>query len=72
MKDVSFLQKPWMTKALDEIPHGSNVVIDGSNHVYIDNDIISIIDEFLEVCDERNIKCEIVRSTLAHNNFFKV
>jgi MFS superfamily sulfate permease-like transporter len=72
MKDVSFLQKPWMTKALDEIPHGSSVVIDGSNHVYIDNDIISIIEEFLEVCDERNIKCEIVRSTLAHNNFFKV
>ncbi len=71
MKDISFLEKPSMIKILSEIPDNSNVIIDGSNHVYIDYDIIVIIQEFLEVCEERNINCQIERSTFALNSFFK-
>lgn len=71
MKDVSFLQKPRMTEVLDSIPNNSTVIIDGSNHVYIDQDIIAIIEEFVGVCNKRNIKCEVVKSSLAMNQYFR-
>lgn len=71
LKDVSFLQKPVMKKMLDEIPNGSSLIIDGSNHVEVDNDIIVIIEEFLEVCKERKIDCEIIKASTAINPFFK-
>jgi len=70
-KDVSFLQKPVMEKMLDEIPRGSSLIIDGSNPVQIDHDIIVIIEEFLEVCKERKIDCEIIKDSTALNPFFK-
>jgi MFS superfamily sulfate permease-like transporter len=71
MKDVSFLSKPEMMKIFSEIPSGSAVVIDGTNHVNIDNDVIVIIEDFLEVCSERNIKYELLKSSFAINPFFK-
>lgn len=71
MKDVSFMNKPEVNCILSEIPEGSNVTIDGSNHVYIDNDIIVLIQDFLEVSKERNINCDIIRSNFAMNPFFK-
>lgn len=71
MKDVSFLQKPLMTDILDQIPEGASVVIDGSNHYYVDNDIVAIIEEFVEVAPEKGIKCEIIKSSLAIHPFFK-
>jgi MFS superfamily sulfate permease-like transporter len=71
LKDVSFLKKPVMKKLLDGIPNNSSLIIDGSNPVEIDNDIIVIIEEFLEVCKERNIDCEIVKESTAISPFFK-
>ena len=71
MKDVSFLSKPNITKILNEIPEGSNVVIDGSSHLHVDDDIVAIIEDFLEVTDERKINCKIMRSSYAMNPFFK-
>jgi MFS superfamily sulfate permease-like transporter len=71
MKDVSFLQKPFMKKTLYKIPPGSSVVIDGSSHLRVDDDVISIIQEFQEASEERNVKCEIIKSSLALNRFFK-
>ncbi|MFI5390884.1 MAG: SulP family inorganic anion transporter [Bacteriovoracales bacterium] len=71
LKDVSFLNKPVMKKLLDGIPNNSSLIIDGSNPVDIDNDIIVIIEEFLEVCKERNIDCEIIKESTAINPFFK-
>ncbi|MCB9091452.1 MAG: SulP family inorganic anion transporter [Halobacteriovoraceae bacterium] len=71
MKDVSFLQKPLMQNILQEIPQGAFVVIDGSNHLQIDRDIIGMIEDFVETSEERSIKCEIVKSSLAMNEYFK-
>jgi len=71
MKDVSFLNKPEMTQILSQIPNNSFVVIDGTNHVSIDNDVIAIIEDFMGVTGERNIKCEILKSSFAINPFFK-
>jgi len=71
VKDISFLQKPLMAKILSEIPENSNLVIDGSNHIYVDNDIIALIEEFMEVCEERKISYRIQKSSLAINEFFK-
>ncbi len=71
MKDTSFMNKPQVNLILAGIPKGSNVIIDGSNHVYIDNDIIVLIQDFLEVARERKINCDIIRSNFAMNPFFK-
>ncbi len=71
IKDVSFLNKPKVLSIFEKIPPGSNVTIDGSNHVYIDNDIIAIIKDFLEVSNDRRIKCQIIKSSYAINSFFK-
>lgn len=71
MKDVSFLHKPKMKEILDSIPDGANVIIDGSNHLRVDNDIVAIIKEFLESAKDKNITCEIKKSTFALNDFFK-
>lgn len=71
MKDVSFLDKPKVIHIFDQIPRGSSVTIDGSNHIYVDNDVIVIIQDFLEVAIERDIQCQIIKSTFAINPFFK-
>lgn len=71
MKDASFLQKPKITKILSEIPNSSKVKIDGSNNVFVDNDIIVIIEDFLAVCKERDITCVIEKSPIAINAFFR-
>ncbi len=71
LKDVSFLNKPEMIEILSHIPKGSKVIIDGTNHLYVDNDIIVIIEDFMKASEEREITFEILKSTFAINPFFK-
>ncbi len=71
LKDVSFLKKPVLEKMLAEIPNGSSLIIDGSSSIQIDQDIIVIIEEFLEVCEERKINCELIKDSTALHPFFK-
>lgn len=71
MKDVSFLQKPAMTQIFETIPEGASVVIDGSNHYYVDNDVVAIIEDFVESCPDKNIQCEIIKSSLAIHPYFR-
>jgi len=43
---VSFLNKAVLSKALDDIPRGGHVLLDARQTVYIDPDVLSLIDEF--------------------------
>lgn len=53
--NVSFLNKKRMLEALDKIPEYSEVVIDGTDSVYIDRDILEIIQEFRSKAQRKHI-----------------
>ncbi len=70
-KDVSFLQKATLQKMLDRIPSGSSVVIDGSNAVFVDNDIVELIEDFIIRGPCQGIKVNLKKSPLALSPIFK-
>jgi MFS superfamily sulfate permease-like transporter len=48
-QEVSFLNKAAIKQTLAHLPAGSNLVIDASNTVYIDHDILEMLRDFLTV-----------------------
>jgi MFS superfamily sulfate permease-like transporter len=70
-KDVSFLQKSHLQKLIRSIPTGSSVLVDGSNSVFIDNDIVDLIEEFLRKGPVAGIQVTLKRSSLALCPLFK-
>jgi len=71
-KDVSFLNKAFLRRTLRDIPNGSHVIIDESESIFIDNDIIETIDDFKFTADQENIKLEIRQPNNSRNNLKKV
>jgi MFS superfamily sulfate permease-like transporter len=71
IKDVSFLQRPMLYHFLSQIPENADVVIDGSNQIFIDDDIISVLQDFMVNASEKNIKIELIKSSLSLNDLFK-
>lgn len=70
-KDVSFLNKPLLKKLLQKIPAQSLVTIDGSRSVYIDHDIVDIIQDYAASGPAKGINVEFKKSSLALNPHFK-
>ena len=70
-KDVSFLNKPILTRLLKSVPNNSKLLIDSGHGTYIDADIIDLLEDFLDTAKLKNIKVEIKKSSLAINPFFK-
>lgn len=70
-KDVSFLQKARLQKMLNTIPEGSSVMIDGSSGVYVDNDIVDLIEDFMKRSKTQNITVALKKSQLALCDIFK-
>ena len=59
-EEVSFLNKGSILKLLEELPHNSNVIIDGSRSTHIDHDVLEIIENFLAHASLNNISVELV------------
>ena len=57
-KDVSFLNKSTLRKKFHQIPGDSKVLIDGSQAVFIDNDIKEAIQDFIDYSKIKNISVE--------------
>ena len=56
-QEVSFLNKAAIKQTLIDLPENSQVVIDASSCVYIDHDVLQLIQNFLSVSSkEKNIK----------------
>lgn len=55
-KDVTFVHKAKLKKALGDLPKGCSVIIDGAGAHFIDFDILEEIKDFLEVAPIRNIE----------------
>lgn len=70
-KDATFLQKTALLSILEKIPDNSNVLIDGSSTLYIDEDIVEVMEDFVKRAPQQNISVSIKKSTLALSPFFK-
>jgi MFS superfamily sulfate permease-like transporter len=69
-KDVSFLNKNELQKALDSIPENAYLLIDGRNAQYIDSDIYEMLDDFQTTAQYRNIQLEMQRLRSTPNHLF--
>ncbi len=58
-QEVSFLNKAAIKQTLGRLPKGCQVIIDASDTIYIDHDVLELIQDFYEAgAKERNIKVE--------------
>jgi MFS superfamily sulfate permease-like transporter len=69
-KDVTFLQKIALRKALAQLPNDSNVLIDGGSAMFIDHDIMEVIEDFKNSAEQRNIIVEIRNMPLNRFDLF--
>ncbi|MGR8931161.1 MAG: SulP family inorganic anion transporter [Gammaproteobacteria bacterium] len=58
-KDVSFLNKALLRKHLTTIPDNAELIIDGNKALFIDQDILETISDFLLAAPDRGIIVEI-------------
>lgn len=58
-KDVSFLNKALLRKYLNSIRDNSELLIDGNKALFIDQDILETISDFLQAAPDRNISVEL-------------
>ena len=58
-KDVSFLHKNALRKALEKIPDDTRLLIDGSKAQFIDEDIKEMVVDFTETAKSKNIDVEL-------------
>src|SRR6185369_8884709 len=60
-QEVSFLNKAAIKLTLENMPEKSYVIIDASESLYIDHDVLELIKEFESIkAPERNIRLELV------------
>lgn len=69
-KDVSFLNKNELKKALDRIPENASVLIDGRDAEFIDADIFEILEDFKITAKHKNINLELKRLRSQSNELF--
>jgi MFS superfamily sulfate permease-like transporter len=60
-EEVSFLNKGALIKALEDIPDGKHVIIDGSKSKVIDYDVLEVIENFKTNAGSRNIDVDTIK-----------
>lgn len=63
-RDGTFVSKPSIVSALDEVDDGETVVIDGTGE-YIDHDVKEVLATFIEDAHHRRIKVTVLGIDLA-------
>lgn len=58
-KDVSFLNKSFLKRKLEMLPHGAHILVDASKADFIDRDIIEVINEFSMHASLKEINIEV-------------
>ena len=58
-KDASFVNKNEFRRKLRELPEGSKLLVDGSRALFIDHDILEILDDFRQLAQHKNIEIEV-------------
>jgi len=58
-KDASFINKNEFRRKLRELPDNSNVMVDGSRALFIDRDIMEIVEDFRQLAPYKNIQIQL-------------
>ena len=58
-RDARFINKNEFRRRLIELPDGSRVVIDGTRALFIDHDILEIVEDFRQLEPYRNIQVRL-------------
>lgn len=69
-KDVSFLQKIDLKRTLARLPDYSDIIIDGGGSMFIDHDILELIEDFRRSARDRHIRMELRNFPSAKFNLF--
>jgi MFS superfamily sulfate permease-like transporter len=64
-RDGTFVSKPIIVSALDEVDDGERVIIDGTDE-YIDHDVKEVLMTFIEDAGHRNISVNVVGIDLSN------
>lgn len=67
-EEVSFLNKGALIKALDDIPDGKHVIIDGTNSKVIDHDVLEVIENFKTNAATKNIDVDTIKIRSVKSN----
>lgn len=70
-KDTSFLNKPKLKNLLRDIPTHTHLIIDGTRAVYIDNDIVEMIEDYVDSAPGKGISIDVQKSSSALTPFFR-
>ncbi len=65
-QEVSFLNKGTIQYTLTHIPQNKSVIIDGTNSLFIDKDVLTTIFDFRDHAHTKNIKVELIN---IHENY---
>jgi MFS superfamily sulfate permease-like transporter len=69
--NVSFLNKSILREILAKIPDDTYVIIDGTNALFIDQDIMDTIDLFISSVKVRGIQVELKKTKTSQNEYFR-
>ena len=69
--NVSFLNKAVIRNYLEQMPADTFVIIDGTTALYIDKDIIELLDEFILMAQFKKITVDKKTSVSSPNPYFK-
>ena len=69
-KDVTFLQKIALKRELAGLPNDSDLVIDGGGSMFIDYDILELLEDFRRSARDRHIKLELRNFPTVKFNIF--
>lgn len=70
-KEVSFMNKAFLKRKLEEIADGSYVLIDGTKSNFIDKDIIEVVNDFTKHASLKGIQVEIKKTEHNRKNYFE-
>ena len=59
-EEVSFLNKGSILQTINQVPAGSDVVIDASKSKVIDHDVVEIIKDFIVNAESRNVRVQVL------------
>ena len=68
-KDVSFLNKAYIKRKLEEVPENAHVIIDTKRADYIDRDVVETIEDFTLHAPLKGIKVELYTSGFVDHGF---
>jgi MFS superfamily sulfate permease-like transporter len=58
-KDASFVNKNEFRRKLRQLPEGSTLLVDGTRALFIDHDILEILDDFRQMARHKNIEIDV-------------